>query len=734
MSNSTPDTWRIVNTAHDPHTLGQFNSVCTVSNGYMGFKGSLAEDRDGYSPVTLVNGVYDELDMFSQIRASNEERRYLDARYFDTAGRSPAVANLPSPLMVRVFIADRELSLTRGEVIRFRQELDLTCGLYTYSLDLRDPAGRTTRIEASRFACMGNPHRAMMRYRVTAVDHDAPIRLVSGITGEVHSNTTRERQFAVTAVQAAADGRCRLEARTPARGIDVQLAVAHTLAAGRPVSVRPVMGHLSAVVEYQFAGQRGEPIVLDRAIGLACSRDAAIGISADAMGEADAAAATGFDAALETQRRIWHDLWTMGDVRIEGDDLAQRYLRFCLFHLLAAAPRHTDTLSVPVKLLTGEYYQGNTFYDTDLYILPYYTFTQPSVARGCINWRWRGLEPGRQIARDLGYTGAKLAWQAGPDGEECLGRWWRFTHTNIHINADVAYSVMQYWMVTGDEGFMRQRGLELLAETARFYASRARGNADGSFSLVDVAGPDEGHCESTDNFYTNVLAARNLVWAADMIERFAAGGTAHAQADEIGRWREVALGLRLLLDEQTGVYEQCEGFYQLERIPQGLLDVRKVWFVTVFPYQALNQPDVVMAMVLLPDEFTPAQRKANWAFYRDKSMNFSSMSFALNAIMAAEMGEMEDAYHNFLVCAGSDIDESLTGRRDTYAGLHGTAAGGAWMAVILGFAGLRCRGDELEFHPNLPSHWESLQFRVVHRGRRLTVTIREGRAHVVPEA
>ncbi len=219
-----------------------------------------------------------------------------------------------------------------------------------------------------------------------------------------------------------------------------------------------------------------------------------------------------------------------------------------------------------------------------------------------------------------------------------------------------------------------------------------------------------------------------------MIERFAAGGTAHAQADEIGRWREVALGLRLLLDEQTGVYEQCEGFYQLERIPQGLLDVRKVWFVTVFPYQALNQPDVVMAMVLLPDEFTPAQRKANWAFYRDKSMNFSSMSFALNAIMAAEMGEMEDAYHNFLVCAGSDIDESLTGRRDTYAGLHGTAAGGAWMAVILGFAGLRCRGDELEFHPNLPSHWESLQFRVVHRGRRLTVTIREGRAHVVPEA
>ena len=458
-----------------------------------------------------------------------------------------------------------------------------------------------------------------------------------------------------------------------------------------------------------------------------------IGVAVDLEQEIRQSAGGELERLADSAPASWERVWDPADVGIEGDEAAQRYLRFCLHHILAAAPRHTDKLSVPVKLLTGEYYQGNTFYDTDTYIVPVYTFTQPRIARTCLNWRWLGLEPGRKIAQDLGHQGAKFAWQAGPCGEECLGKWWRFTHTNIHINCDVSYAVIQYYWATGDRAFLQNQGVDILVETARFFASRAKHDAGrDAYDLIDVAGPDEGHCESTNNFYTNYLAIRNLRWAAQVIDELRRDEPA-AYADCIKRltigdgepaqWLRVADRLPLLLDPTTKVYEQCEGFYKLKSVPDDLLANRKVWFETVFPYQALNQPDVVMAMVLFRDDFTRDVLKANWDFYKDKSMNFSSMSFALNAIMAAEMGEMDRAYREFLICAGADVDEELTGRKDTYAGLHGTAAGGAWMAAIFGFGGVSLSEKGLRINPRLPKQWTNLRFKLQYRGQTLNVAI-----------
>ncbi|MBK9120161.1 MAG: glycoside hydrolase family 65 protein [Phycisphaerales bacterium] len=718
------DTWKVVNTSAQPHTLGQWNSVATISNGYLGLKGNVGEQRDGYSAVTLIHGVFDELDMFSQIRASNQERRYLDARYFDTAGKSPAVANLPNPLFVQIFVGEREVSFGRGEVLNFEQSLDLRTGVYRYGYDFRDGHGRTTRIAMERFACLRHAHRVFVRHTVTPLDHAAPIRIRSGITGRTHSNTTGERQFKVREVWTSPAETCRLVAQTPAREHEVKMAVAHVLRAG--TLVEPAVGIIEHDTVYSYFicnSERGQPITLERQVILACSEDLRHGIVADVDHELRCAAAEGYDLALAEQRLAWEELWRRCDVEIEGDDPAQLGLRFCLFHLLQAAPRFTDRLSVPVKLLTGEYYQGTTFYDTDVYIVPFYTYTLPEIARTCLNFRYEGLRHGREIARALGYEGAKLAWQAGPHGEECLGPWWRFTHTNIHINCDAAYTLMQYLRVTGDQRYLAERGIDLLVETARFFAARAVPNATtGRYDLHDVAGPDEGHCESTNNFYTNVLAIRNLRAAADMLEHLQTiDPAAHAAAlrrlavgaAEPEKWRTVAEGLTLLFDPRTHVYEQCEGFYQLKPIPPDLLEDRKVWFVTVFPYQALNQPDVVMALVMLRDDFPAEVHRANWQFYKDKSMNFSSMSFVLNAIMAADVGDLESAYRDFVISAGMDLDENLTGRKDTYAGLHGTAAGGAWMAAVFGFGGVCHSAQGLRITPNLPQPWTALRFHLV---------------------
>ncbi|MBU0617685.1 MAG: hypothetical protein KKI02_08200, partial [Planctomycetes bacterium] len=219
--------WIITNARHDAASLAQHNSVFTISNGYLGIKGNLQEDHSGRCPVALINGVYDEIDQFGTLRASNQERRYLDPSHFDSASKSPAVANLPNPLLVRVFVDDCDISLTRGDILGFSQSLDLKSGVYSYGYDYRDAAGRTTRIAMQRFASLTHAHRVFMRYAVTPVDHDAPIRILSGIDGDVHSNTTRERQVDVCEARIESRERCVLRARTPARKHDIYLAVQH---------------------------------------------------------------------------------------------------------------------------------------------------------------------------------------------------------------------------------------------------------------------------------------------------------------------------------------------------------------------------------------------------------------------------------------------------------------------------------------------------------------------------
>ncbi|MCP4251311.1 MAG: glycoside hydrolase family 65 protein [bacterium] len=731
---SAADTWTVTNTGFDANSLAQHNSAFAISNGYLGLTGNLAEDRGGRQPVTLINGVYDELDMFSRIRPSTRERRYLDPACFDGAGKSPAVANLPNPLFVRLYVGHHEVFLTGGEVSGFTQSLDLSGGVYSYNFDFRDAADRLTRVAAMRFASALHPHRVYMRYSVTPMNHDAPVRILSGIDGSVRSNVTSEQQFTVIGKDADRARRCLLHARTPVRGTGVTIGVESVCVdRTKPVAVRGLVEHDAVYTLFEFEPTANQPIVIERYVALACSEDRRHGVETDVEDELDAAADLGFSRAADEQRGQWSQRWDQADVQIDGDDRAQRYLRFCLFHLLAAAPRHTDKLSVPVKLLTGEHYQGNTFYDTDLYIVPFYTFTLPEVARNCLNWRCLGLEPGRQIARNLGYQGAKLAWQAGPSGEECLGQWYRFTRTNIHVNSAAAYALMQYHQATGDEVFMHDRGIDLLVETARFLAARVLHDAErDAYDLLDVAGPDEGHCPSDNNFYTNYLAIWNLRWAAATLDGMRrqypeahdrAMERLQVGADEPGRWRRIAERLTLLHDPETKLYEQCRGFFQLEPLADDLLENRSEWFETVFPYQALNQPDVLMAMVLFRDEFDLDTRRANWAFYKDKSLNFSSMSFAINSIMAADLGELERAYQDFIVSAGMDLDENLTGRKDTHAGVHGTAAGGAWLAAVFGFGGVSLSDDGLRIDPNLPPHWTGLRFRLVYRGRLLAFTI-----------
>ncbi|HNQ22922.1 MAG TPA: glycosyl hydrolase family 65 protein [Phycisphaerae bacterium] len=731
------DPWTIVNTQTDGAHLAQFGSVFTIANGYVGLRGRLAEERQGPYPVTLLAGVYDELDMFGLLRCAGRPRCYLDATRFDDAGPSPAVANLPDPLFVRLYVGGNEVVFDPARVTGFRQTLDLRTGLYAYTYEYRTTTG-TLRIEMERFASLTDVHRVYMRYHVTTLSGPLAVTLDSGMDASVRSNLTGERRFRVGRADAAA-GRVALDVVLPARGIEVQLRV-QSDQHGTPWRQTPIVEHDRAYVRYEGTLAPGAGCTLERCIVLASGRDGFYGAPVQVEAELAAAVAEGFDAALARQRAAWAALWEHADVQIEGDPNADQYLRLCLYHLLAAAPRHSERLAVPVKLLTGEYYQGNVFYDTDLYIVPFYTFTHPELARTHLNWRYHSLPAARALARQLGGAGAKFAWQAGPDGEECLGPWWRFPRTNIHIDADVSFCLRQYYAATADGEFWKTRGLEILSETARFYAARARAFADDdSYDFHDVTGPDEGHCGVMTEFYTNYLAAWNLKMAAAELDRLRHADPGRAAElgqrlrllpDEPAAWRRIGDRLRLRCNPATKVYEQFAGFHTLNPLPPVLAGDRRGWFADVAEYQALNQPDVLLAMMLFRSDFAPDELRANWEFYKDKSMNFSSMSYVVQAVLAAEFGDVPEAYRNFLITAGMDLDETFTGRRDTQQGLHGSAMGGAWLAAVFGFAGVCLWENGLRVQPRLPATWERLAFRLRLRGASVACSMEPGHLRV----
>ncbi|HEY3412474.1 MAG TPA: glycosyl hydrolase family 65 protein [Armatimonadota bacterium] len=713
--------WIITNTDTTAHALEAANSVFTISNGYLAVKGNLLERREGRCPTTIVAGIFGEADMTSSIPPNGAECRYLDAGLFDEPKLRPSVANLPNPLYISVRVDGEELTLESCVVSDFRQFLDLRTGEYRYRFEITPKNGRTFAILMERIACMERINTVAMRYTVTSIDYSGPVAIRAGVDASVRSNLHGEKQFDI--IQASPES---VRVRLAGSGAEVETRT-HSRISGVKARDRAVEVDAFFGVEWDFDIGTGRQVVVEQIATVTTSEDERLEIPIvprhDKMGLHE----SGYDHALSENWAWWDKAWERADVEIEGDDLAQRYIRFCLFQLISAAPRHTDKLSVPCKLLTGEWYQGSVFYDTDLYILPFYTFVMPEVAKRCLNYRYLGLDNGRAIAKRLGYAGAKFAWQSGPSGEEVLGPWYRFVHTNIHIDSDVAYALNLYKNATADSGFMREKRIDILVESARFYASRAV--RDGEvYHLKDVSGPDEGHCESTDNFYTNVMAAKTLRWAAGTLDQLSQESPESAAAvkkrlhigdGEPDAWRRVANGLRLIFDPATKVYEQYDGFHALKPIPPGFREDQKEWWFTVHPYQAIHQPDVVMAMTLLREDYPDDVYAANRDFYGERSMDFSSMSHVIHCLAAKDVGDMDEAYRQFIITAGEDLDESLTGRGDTADGLHGTATGGAWMAAVFGFGGVRLTDAGLTINPALPAHWKALRFNIWLRGEKL---------------
>ncbi len=448
---------------------------------------------------------------------------------------------------------------------------------------------------------------------------------------------------------------------------------------------------------------------------------------------------------LAEHEAAWASRWQCSDVEVDGDAGAQQALRFAIYHLNSAANPADEHVSIGARALTGDDYHGHVFWDTEIFLLPFYILTWPEAARALLMYRFRTLDAARAKSARMGWRGALYAWESADTGAETTPDQVIGPDRQVidvlcgteeqHISADVAYAVWQYWQATRDEGFLRDAGAEILLETARFWASRAQSEADGYRHIRDVIGPDEYHQHVDDSAFTNVMARWNIRRAIDVAallrERWPECWTSLSSRiglydTELNQWKSTADTMTTGLDPTTGLFEQFAGYFALEKINLADYAGRSVPMDVVLGRdrtqrsQVIKQADVVALLGLLPEEFVGDTGTANFQYYEPHCSHGSSLSPAMHGLVAAQLGYSEMALRYFRQTAAIDLADTHVA---IDGGVHIAALGGVWLTAVFGFAGLSLRSDGVAIDPQLPTGWSSLGFGCQWRGRRLRIRI-----------
>jgi trehalose/maltose hydrolase-like predicted phosphorylase len=500
---------------------------------------------------------------------------------------------------------------------------------------------------------------------------------------------------------------------------------------------RGTSGFIAAAARQRRDGSR-----VERLAAYAAGNDN--GVLERAVIDLDRATEAGFDGLLDEQRRTWAERWERADVRIDGDDELQQAIRVSLFHLMAAVGDRGES-AVGSRGLTGRAYRGHVFWDADLFVLPFLAATHPRSARAMLEYRIARLPQALARAAAEGREGARFPWESAADGTEVTPHTGRDLSghvvpirtgdNEIHIVGDIVWAALYYAEWTGDEKFLAGPGLQLLIETARYWASRIRVDLQGHAHLYGVIGPDEYHEPVDDNAYTNVLARWNLRRAADMCAWF---GDQSVTAEECARWVSLADALVDGYQSETGIYEEFAGFFKLE--PIRVVDIVERRPVTadlllgrerVHNAQIVKQADVLMLHHLLPDEVEPGSLMPNLEYYEPRTAHGSSLSPGIHASLFARANRLDEAVEALRLAATIDL-EDLTATSG--GGLHLAAMGGVWQAIAFGFLGLRPRRDVLILDPRLPEQWNELEVRVVFLGNPVRIRVERSRVTVDADA
>ncbi|TLU84259.1 MAG: glycoside hydrolase family 65 protein [Chlorobium sp.] len=709
-------------------------SLLTIGNGYLNIRGSLEELPPGHYGGMYLSGIYDKSE------AAVEE-----------------LVKCPMWTDVSVWSEGHKFCLSTCKALWHEQILDMKKGVLHRKTTFRNPHGKIITFETIRLVFMHADHLGYMLVKVTPRNFSGTIRVFTGLNGEVCNRGYFPREM-LKHLQLERIERGKsfmyLEMKTRERGIRISEAASWKLVLPSIDSYRvePRIYGEKFTNEISIDARKGETYVFEKLAVVVTSRE----IPQDRMFNGSVCRLKSFIrrgayAEITKHLEAWEKKWEQADIRIIGDDKAQHALRFNIYQLLINGP--SRPASIGAKFLSSEGYLGHIFWDTEIFVLPFFIYNFPHIARNMLLYRFNTLDGAKKNAEKMGCQGAKFAWESATTGEDVtprfaskLERKIRLIYTGTeedHIVSDVIYGVEKYFRVTGDEKFLLDYGLEMVFLTARFWASRVV-KAGTSYEIRCVIGPDEFHEHVDNNAYTNFIVRWHLNLAVLLYKYMNRNDPGFLEGlserlallkAEVDAWFDISRNLKLNYDPESKLFEQFDGYFSLkdyiieafDRKSHPLLP-RGVNFRNIQTTRLIKQADVLAMMLLFPHAFSEEEKTANFDFYEIRTAHKSSLSHCMHAMMGLSAGRRSKAYNYFMKTAMFDL-ENL--HENTAFGIHAAAVGGTWQTVVYGFGGFSIKSDRLVLRPWLPKKWESLSFRVRWKERTVDITVYHDRVSVL---
>jgi len=726
------DEWRLVETRFSARYLPQMETLFSTANGFLGIRGCHEEGSPVYDSGTLINGFHETWPIIYGEEA------------FGFARTGQTIVNAPEAKIIRLYVDDEPFDLSKVNLLRYERVLDMRTGILERTVVWEKFSGKQIQIHSRRLVSFVHRHAAAIDYEVTLLNADAPLVIASELrcapdrpraANDPRASRLFTEKVLLPRGHHARDARLVQGYVTRNSGMTLACGVDHHLETDCPHRVECAGDADRGRVLFAVEGRQGETVRLSKFMTYHVSRSAQVPELRERADRAlDRLKADGFESLCREQQEYLAAFWDRADVQIEGDPAIQQVIRFNLFHICQASAR-AESVGIPAKGLTGHGYEGQYFWDTEIYVLPFLIYTEPRIARNLLHFRYRMLDKARQRAREVNQKGALFPWRT-INGEEASAYYAAGT-AQYHINADIIYALRKYVQISGDDAFLYREGAEMLIETARlwldlgFHSSRK----DGKFCINAVTGPDEYNTVVNNNTYTNLMARENLWYAVSTLtflrehhpDRYASLQHELKLDDrEIEDWRKAADSMYVPYDEKEGIHLQDDDFldrkaWDFRGVPPEKYPLLLHFHpLVIYRHQVIKQADVVLAMLLLGDEFSSEQKRRNFDFYDPLTTGDSSLSVSVQSILAYELGYLDKAREYVRYALLMDLADVAA---NVEQGCHIASMGGTWMAMIYGAAGLRDHDGRITFDPRLGRKVKGMRFNLAIRGCRLSVHI-----------
>jgi hypothetical glycosyl hydrolase len=728
--------WIVSEIKFEEKYIGKTEAIFALGNGYIGLRSANEE------------------------RYLNEKRDLFISGTFNKANKNEVteLPNVADVTEIEIFINGKHLMLNASNNKEYVKYLNLKTGELNRTFVYLDEEGNKYSLKFNRFVAQDRLHVIVNRVEITPLSKTANIRFISGINGQVtntgsqHFNEGEKRVYEYKYIQ-------MLQETSESCITFIQNSAHNIYINGDKIEEKPELSidRRKVTISNNYDLTQGQTLVIEKFSNIYTTRDTTSEnltieqIRDASLDEIKEISNMSYEILFNSNKEVWSSYWNDQNIVIEGNDYDQLAIRFAQYHLKVMTPSHDNRCGIAAKGLSGEGYKGHSFWDTEIFILPFYTYSKPEIARKLLEYRYLSIGGARKKAKDNGYEGAMYPWESAwlEDGEvtpvwgavdivtgKSTKIWSGFIEQ--HITSDITFAIWQYYMVTNDEDFMEKYGYEIMFDTAIFWASRLeRDEIKQRYHINEVIGPDE-YKEHVDNdAFTNWLAYWTIETAINYYNKLKESDS------EVIRKLESKLSLQNAMENWTtklpkiylpeprdldNVIPQNDTFLSLEDIDltkyknqEHIGSMFKDYNLDqVNKIQVVKQADVVMLLYLLEHKFSKEVKKANYDYYEKRTLHDSSLSLSTHSILASDIDEKDLAYKLFQEATKIDLGENM---KTSDHGIHAASLGGLWQIVVNGFGGVRMVGGNLRINPKLPENWSRLSFSFMWKGNKLDIEL-----------